>query len=71
MIRSFRDKTTEAVAKGKAPKGFPSNLVRVAQRKLYMIDNAVTLDDLRVPPANKLHALKADRNGQHAIWIND
>jgi len=71
VIRSFKDKTTEAVAKGNAPKGFPSNLVRAAQRKLFMIENAATLDDLRVPTANKLHSLKADRKGQHAIWIND
>ena len=70
MIRSFRDKTTEAVAAGKSPKGFPSDLIRSAQRKLVMLDNATTLDDLKSPPGNKLHPLIKDRAGQHAIWIN-
>jgi proteic killer suppression protein len=50
MIRSFKDKTTEAVSTGKAPKGFPADLVRVAQRKLFMLDNATELTDLKVPP---------------------
>lgn len=47
MIRSFKDKTSEAVSNGKAPKGFPSDLVRSAQRKLFMIDNAAELSDLK------------------------
>lgn len=72
MIRSFRDKKkTEAVADGKAPKGFPPDLVRSAQRKLFMIEHAVELDDLKTPPGNRLHALGKDRKGQHAIRIND
>ena len=71
MIKSFKDKTTEAVASGKAPKGFPSDLVRVAQRKLFMIEQAAELRDLASPPGNKLHPLKDDREGQHAIRIND
>lgn len=70
MIRSFKDRTTEAVAAGKSPKGFPSELIRSAQRKLVMLDNATTLDDLKSPPGNKLHPLFKDRAGQHAIWIN-
>lgn len=71
MIRSYKNRKTEAVASGRAPKGFPSNLVRAAQRKLFMIDQAVELVDLRTPPGNKLHTLENDRVGQHAIWIND
>ncbi|RWE72344.1 type II toxin-antitoxin system RelE/ParE family toxin [Mesorhizobium sp.] len=71
MIRSFKNKTTEAVSGGKSPKGFPSDLVRVAQRKLFMLDNADELDDLRTPPGNRLEALKRDRAGQHSIRIND
>ncbi|MGX8008191.1 type II toxin-antitoxin system RelE/ParE family toxin [Mesorhizobium sp. ORM8.1] len=71
MIRSFKDKTTEAVSTGKAPKGFPADLVRVAQRKLFMLDNATELTDLKVPPGNRLEALKRDRAGQHSIRIND
>jgi proteic killer suppression protein len=70
MIRSYRDKTTEAVAAGKVPKGFPADLISVARRKLVMLDNAAELDDLRSPPGNRLHPLLKDRAGQHAIWIN-
>lgn len=71
MIRSYKGKKTEAVAAGKAPKGFPSDLIRSAQRKLFMIDNAVELKDLKTPPGNRLEALKGDRSGQHSIRIND
>lgn len=71
MIRSFKDKKTLAVASGRAPKGFPPDLVRAAQRKFVMIENAIELRDLSTPPGNKLHALDKDRKGQHAIRIND
>jgi toxin HigB-1 len=71
MIRSFKDRRTEAVFKGESPKGFPSDLVKVARRKLRMIHRAVRLEDLRAPPANRLEALKGDRQGQHSIRIND
>lgn len=71
MIRSYKDKKTAAVAAGKSPKGFPSDLIKAARRKLVMLDNAVELDDLKSPPGNKLHPLEKDRAGQHAIWIND
>jgi proteic killer suppression protein len=71
MIRSFRDKRTEAVAGGSVPKGFPADLVRSAQRKLFMIENATELFDLNTPPGNRLEALKGDRKGQHSIRIND
>lgn len=71
MIRSFRDKATEAVAAGRAPKELPANIGKVARRKLFMLDNAAELDDLKSPPGNRLHPLDKDRAGQHAIWIND
>ena len=71
MIRSFKDSRTEAVATGKAPKGFPADLVRPAVRKLTILENAVVLDDLRSPPGNRLEALIGDRKGQHSIRIND
>ena len=71
MIRSYKDSTTETVASGKRPKGFPADLVRVAVRKLTMIESALILDDLRSPPGNRLEALKKDRLGQHSIRIND
>ena len=71
MIRSFRGKTAEAIWQGEAAKGFPSNLLRRAQVKLTMLAAAADLIDLRIPPANRLEALKGDRRGQHSIRIND
>jgi proteic killer suppression protein len=54
VIRSFRDKTTEAVFNGKSPKGFPADLVKVARRKLRYLGAAGDLADLRSPPGNRL-----------------
>ncbi|WP_313593204.1 type II toxin-antitoxin system RelE/ParE family toxin [Agrobacterium cavarae] len=71
MIRSFKDSMTEMVASGKAPKGFPADIVRSSVRKLTMIDVAHDLEDLRSPPGNRLEALKGNRTGQHSIRIND
>jgi proteic killer suppression protein len=71
MIRSFKDQATETVFNGESPKGFPSGLVRVARRKLGYLDAAVDLRDLRVPPGNRLEALKGTRQGQHSIQVND
>ncbi len=71
MIRSFKDKKASLVAAGGNPKGFPPDLIKVARRKLFMLDNARSLDDLRSPPANRLEALKDNRAGQHSIRIND
>jgi proteic killer suppression protein len=55
----------------KMPKGFPSDLAAVGRRKLRMLDAAVRLDDLKVPPGNRLEALSGDRKGQHSIRVND
>jgi proteic killer suppression protein len=71
LIKNFKDKTVEANSQGKSPKGFPSDLVKVARRKLGYLDAATGLDDLRSPPGNKLEALTGDRAGQHSIRIND
>ena len=71
MIRSFRDKTTEAVFNGESPKGFPADLVKVARRKLRYLNAACDLGDLGSPPGNRLEALAGDRKGQHSIRIND
>lgn len=71
MIRSFWDKTTEAVFDGKSPKGFPTDLVKIARRKLRYLNAAGDLGDLRSPPGNRLEALAGDRKGQHSIRIND
>jgi proteic killer suppression protein len=71
VIRSFRDRRTEAVFGGESPKGFPADLIKVARRKLRYLNAAVKLEDLRAPPGNRLEALTGDRKGQHSIRIND
>jgi proteic killer suppression protein len=71
MIRSFRNKLTADAFDGKAGKGFPSNILRIARRKLEMVNAASILEDLRSPPGNRLEALAGDRKGQHSIRVND
>jgi proteic killer suppression protein len=71
LILSFKDRTTEAVFRGQCPKGFPADIFSVARRKLGMLNAAPSLGALRVPPANRLEALKKDRAGLHSIRIND
>jgi proteic killer suppression protein len=71
MIRSFKDRTTEEVFAGTAPKRFPTDLVRRAQLQLVVLHNARELGDLRTPPGNRLEALRGDRTGQHSVRIND
>jgi proteic killer suppression protein len=71
MIASFRDRRTAAVFSGRSPKGFPSELVAVGRRRLGYLDAAVSLDDLRSPPGNRLEALQGKRAGQHSIRVND
>jgi toxin HigB-1 len=70
VIKTFRCPDTEALSKGNPAKRF-SNLAAVARRKLRQLEIAGRLEDLRVPPGNRLEALKADREGQHSIRIND
>jgi len=70
MIVSFRDTDTAALAAGKRVKRFVA-FESVARRKLRQLEIAGRLDDLRVPPGNRLEALKGDRSGQHCIRIND
>lgn len=71
-IQSFKDERAKAILDGIHPgKGFPSDLLRVAKRKLEMLDAASVLNDLRVPPGNRLEALSGDRQGQHSIRVND
>ena len=71
MILSFRSKESEAVWRGEASRRLPPEIQQTARRKLRMLNNVRSLIDLRVPPANRLEALKGDRKGQHAIRIND
>lgn len=70
MIVSFRDSDTEALVGGKRVKRFVA-FESVARRKLLQLQIAGRLDDLRVPPGNRLEALKGNRVGQHSIRIND
>jgi proteic killer suppression protein len=71
MIKTFADRhTSELYASGKSRR-LPPDLVSRALRRLEYIDLSVSLDDLKVPPSNRLHALKDDRSGQHSISIND
>jgi proteic killer suppression protein len=70
MIKTFADKrTAELFVKGRA-RGFPTDVARRAVRKLEYVDLATRLDDLKTPPGNRLHALRGDRQGQHAIAVN-
>lgn len=71
MIKSFADKETEKIYRQEFSKKLPQSIQRIALRKLIMIDNAETLNDLRIPPANRLEALKGNRQGQYSIRIND
>jgi len=70
VIVSFKCAETEKVLKGKVSRRLPQNLQTVMQRKLRILDAAVSLNNLRVPPGNRLEALKGDRVGQHSIRIN-
>ncbi len=71
MITGFASKETEKIWCGDVSRRLPRNIQQVALRKLFMLDKAQSLNDLRIPPANKLEALKGKRKGQHSIRIND
>jgi proteic killer suppression protein len=71
VIQSFRDDETREVFEGIRPRRLPGNLLAVMQRKLKMLDAAMKLEELRVPPGNRLEALKGGRKGQHSIRVND
>ena len=75
MIRSFADRATEDIFNGKsssaARRAPPRQLVRAALRKLEQLDSVERLEDLRIPPGNRLEALKGERRGQHSIRINE
>jgi proteic killer suppression protein len=71
MIRSFADRETERLFARTPGRRFPPELHRVMLRKLLQLDAADGLDDLRIPPGNRLEALKGDRKGQHSIRVND
>jgi len=71
MIRSFKSKETEKVFARTRSRKLPHDIQQVAYRKLRMLNNAVNLNDLRIPLANRLEKLSGDRTGQHSIRIND
>ncbi|CAA9354817.1 MAG: Toxin HigB [uncultured Gemmatimonadaceae bacterium] len=71
MIRSFADRDTARLFAREPVRRFPAELRRVMLRKLAVLDAAEALDDLRVPPGNRLEKLKGDRAGQHSIRVND
>jgi len=71
VIRNFADKEAEKIWGGTPSRRLPADIQSVARRKLRMLANASVLDDLRIPPANRLEALKGQRKGQHSIRIND
>ena len=71
MIRSFKDKRTETIYRGHHVRGLAVDIQQRARRKLRMIDAATVIDDLRIPPSNRLEKLKGDRRGQYSIRIND
>lgn len=70
MIASFKDADTQKLASGRRVKRF-ANIEAVARCKLRQLEIAGQLEDLRIPPGNRLEALKGDRAGQHSIRIND
>ena len=71
MIKGFADRETEKIYHQQFSRKLPQSIQKVALRKLMMIDNADSLEDLRVPPANHLEMLHGDREGQYSIRIND
>ncbi|MHB1155651.1 MAG: type II toxin-antitoxin system RelE/ParE family toxin [Phycisphaerales bacterium] len=71
MIVSFADRDTDALFHRERVKRIDPRIQRVALRKLRYLDSAASLDDLRVPPGNRLEALRGDRAGRHSIRVND
>jgi len=71
MIRSFKSREVEALFNRQPVRRLGADIQRTALRKPRMLNRAETLQDLRVPPANRLEALRGDRSGQHSIRVND
>jgi toxin HigB-1 len=70
MIKSFKCRYTLALFEGGKTRRFQA-VAAIAERKLQMLDNACTIDDVRLPPGNRLEALRGDRKGQWSIRVND
>lgn len=71
MIKSFGDKETEKIWQGEYAKKLPANIQSIARRKLRMLNNAQDINDLRVPPGNRLEKLKGNLSDFHSIRINN
>ncbi|CDZ38988.1 Plasmid maintenance system killer [Neorhizobium galegae bv. officinalis] len=71
MIRDFADREAERIWSGRKSRELPADMQSVALRKLRLLNQARALSDLRIPPGNRLEALKGDRSGQFSIRIND
>jgi proteic killer suppression protein len=71
MIKSFHDRRTVELFAGKPVRSVAKDVARAAQRKLTMLNRAKSLAEIGNVPGNKLHPLRHERRGQHAVWIND
>lgn len=71
MIKSFKSAETEKIFARQRSRRLPSDIQQTALRKLRMLNNAISLNDLRIPPANRLEKLGGGRAGQHSIRVND
>lgn len=70
MIQAFKDRRAEQLFNNQTPKGLPADILKKASHLLKQLNAIAQLDDMRVPPGNKLHRLKGTRMGQYAVWIN-
>jgi proteic killer suppression protein len=71
MIKSFKNKETEKIYRQQVSRKYPRDIQQIAIRKLRMINNAKSINDLRIPPANRLEKLSGNRKGLYSIRIND
>jgi proteic killer suppression protein len=71
MIKSFHDSETAKIYRLLRSRKFPPEIQQVVLRKLRMLNNAISLNDLRIPPANRLEKLTGERSGQYSIRVND
>ena len=71
MIKSFRDRDSERIFKRQRVKQYSLSIQKLAQRKLNLIDGAEIIEDLRIPPGNRLEKLLGSRKGQYSIRVND
>jgi proteic killer suppression protein len=71
VIKTFKDAETQKINERERSRKLPADIQQVALRKLRMINNAITINDLRIPPANHLEKLSGKRAGQYSIRIND